>query len=456
MGTKPYYFLILVALTIGFVLIPTGKAESEIEIISISHDNARLENQIEILITNNDEQEIPYSLSITIFSEDLQESIDLQSSNLVFSIDSMQTYETNFGFTIPRSGNYLFNLTLLSNDGNITTTYTETQQTFYDKDEISLEEIIQDYYLDIDGANWKYNDEIIQLINLESEYETGIVLGPLNTFGKEESTLELTTEFDNIGNGIYSISYTSDFDSDQLYSTEWINVYNLDSSTEEIIEIELAEESEIYIRLMASGTNPDENDYWYLTALNHRYITIKHEIKLSIDEHYFYTNGQNPQLYLNIENTGIFNQQLGNISVSVDLYDLNNYIESYSFAPILSSGMSQTLGIGLPGINDSGNYYCVLNIGLVNEEIYSTTLYSFVSVSIDNLGSHDLYFEETDDLITIETDYNQINLLIKSSKAEELSISSPFEINNLFDDYYLINIYDNVGNVIIGSESAGH
>ena len=31
MGTKPYYFLILVALTIGFVLIPTGKAESEIE-----------------------------------------------------------------------------------------------------------------------------------------------------------------------------------------------------------------------------------------------------------------------------------------------------------------------------------------------------------------------------------------------------------------------------------------
>ena len=96
MGTKPYYFLILVALTIGFVLIPTGKAESEIEIISISHDNARLENQIEILITNNDEQEIPYSLSITIFSKDLQEAIDLQSSNLVFSIDAMQTYETSF------------------------------------------------------------------------------------------------------------------------------------------------------------------------------------------------------------------------------------------------------------------------------------------------------------------------------------------------------------------------
>ena len=66
MGTKPYYFLILVALTIGFVLIPTGKAESEIEIITISHDNARIENQIEILVINNNEQEIPYRLSIEI------------------------------------------------------------------------------------------------------------------------------------------------------------------------------------------------------------------------------------------------------------------------------------------------------------------------------------------------------------------------------------------------------
>ena len=53
MGTKPYYFLILVALTIGFVLIPTGEAESEIEIITISHDNAGIENQIDVVVTNN-------------------------------------------------------------------------------------------------------------------------------------------------------------------------------------------------------------------------------------------------------------------------------------------------------------------------------------------------------------------------------------------------------------------
>ena len=455
MGTKPYYFLILVALTIGFVLIPTGEAESEIEIITISHDNAGIENQIDVVVTNNAGQEIPYSLSITIFSEDLQEAIDLQSSNLVFSIDAMETYETNFGFTIPSSGNYLFNLTLLSNDGNITTTYTEIQQIFYDNNEVSLEDIIQDYYLDIDGANWKYNENIIKLDTLGSEYETGIVLGPFNTFGKEENTLELNTEFERNENGIYSIAYTYDFDSEQLYSTEWTEVYTLDSSTEGIIKVELAEENEIYVRLMATGSEPDENDHWYLTDLNHRFVTVKHQIKLSVNEHYFYTNEQNPELYLNIENTGLFSQQLGNISITVDLYNINNHIESYNFAPVIASGSSQILEIGLPGISDSGNYYCVLNIGLVNEEIYSTTLYSFISVSIDNLGNSELYFEDNEDYVTIETNYNQINLLMESPNVEELSFSSPFEITYLFDDYYIVSLYDNIGNLVISSEESG-
>ena len=219
--------------------------------------------------------------------------------------------------------------------------------------------------------------------------------------------------------------------------------------------MELEEGNEVYIRMMATGTDPDENDYWHLTYLNHRHVTVKHEIKLSIDEHYFYTNEQTPELYLNMENTGLFDQQLGNISVNVDLYDSTDHIESYTFAPIITSGSSQTLEIGLPGIKDSGNYYCILNIGLVNEDIYSTTLYSFVSVSIDNLGGTELYFEDNDESVTIETNYNQINLLIESSNAEKLSFSSPFEITNLFDNYYLVTLYDNIGNLVVSSEESG-
>ena len=93
-----------------------------------------------------------------VFSEDLQEEIELESSNLVFSIDGLQTYNTNFSFTIPRSGNYLFNITLLSNnDGVITTSSLEQEYLFYDNLESNLEESIIDYYLDEnDNANWKH------------------------------------------------------------------------------------------------------------------------------------------------------------------------------------------------------------------------------------------------------------------------------------------------------------
>ena len=456
MGARLYYFLILVASILGLVLIPTGESESGIEIISIAHDNAKIANNMEIVVTNNAEQEIPYSLLITIFSEHMQQPIDLESPNLVFSIDPMQTYETNFEFTIPSSGNYVFNLTLLSNDGNITTTYANSQQIFYESTPIVLEEIIQDYYLDIDGANWKYNDEIIQLVNLENEYETGIVLGPFSTIGKENNILELGTEFENNANGIFKISYTIDFDSEQLYSTQWNDAYTLDTSTEEIIELELANEDEIYIRLMATGSNPSETDYWYLTSLNHIYVTIKHEIRLSLEEHYFYSTNENPELYLDVQNTGIFNQQLGNISIVTELYSSYGYVESYNIAPSIPSGTTQTLEIGLPGINEPGNYYCILKITLVNEDIYFTTLHSFISVSIDNLGSFELIFEESEDEITIETDYSQINLLIKSSNVDELSFSSPYEITSLLDDYYLLKLYDNVDNLIISSDNTGH
>ena len=52
MGAKSYFFIILVALTVGFALIPTTQAENGIEITSMQHDNARIENSIDLEITN--------------------------------------------------------------------------------------------------------------------------------------------------------------------------------------------------------------------------------------------------------------------------------------------------------------------------------------------------------------------------------------------------------------------
>ena len=456
MGVKSYLFIILVALTVGFALIPTAQAENGIEVTSIQHDIARIENSIDLEITNEADEEVSYSLLISVFSEDLQETIELESANIVFSLDPFQTYLNSFPFIIPRSGNYVFNLTLLS-DGEITTSHSEYQYVFYENTNIQLEDIIQDYYLDLDGTNWRYDDqnEQLELINLEDNYETGIVLGPFNTKGSESNVLEMEMDFDKTESASFTIAYTTDFDSEQLYSTAWNAMYSLDESTTDNIELGLAEDASVYIRLLATGTNADETNFWFLKNMNHRYVTTKHGLEVSIDKHYFYRTDQNPEILVDVENTGLFDQQLGNISVIVNLYSIDGYIDSYSRTPNLLSGDSQTLDFELTGIDFPGNYYCKTEVTLVEENIYVSRFDSFISVSLEDLGTFDLTFEDTDSVVSIVSDYSQLNLLVESSNIDELSFSSPFEKTNLFDNYYLISITDNSGDLLISSENPG-
>jgi DNA-binding MarR family transcriptional regulator len=456
MGAKSYFFIILVALTIGFVLIPTVQAEDDIEITSIQHNYARIENSIDLEITNGADEEVSYSLLISVFSEDLQETIELESANLVFSLDPFQTYQNSFQFTIPRSGNYVFNLTLLSN-GEITTTHSEYQYVFYENTDIQLDNIIQDYYLDLEGTNWRYDDENeqLELINLEDDYETGVVLGPFDTKGSKSNVLEMEMDFDKTESSNFTIAYTTDFDSEQLYSTEWNAMYSLDEATTDNIELGLIEEANVYIRLLAIGTNADETNFWFLKNMNHRYVTSKHDLEVTIDKHYFYTTDLNPEIFVDVENTGLFDQQLGNISIVVDLYSIDGYIESYSRTPNLLSGDSQTLDFELTGIDSPGNYYCKTEVTLVKENIYVNRFDSFISVSLEDLGTFNLTFENPDSVISIVSDYNQLNLLVESSNIDELSFSSPFEKTNLLDNYYLISITDNNGDLLISSENPG-
>ena len=456
MGAKSYLFIILVALAVGFALIPTAQAENSIEITSMQHNNARIENSIDLDITNEAGEEVSYSLLINIFSEDLQETIELESANLVFSLDPLQTYQNSFSFIIPRSGNYVFNLTLLS-DGEITTSYNEYQYVFYENTNILLDNIIQDYYLDLEGANWRYNDESeqLELISLEDDYETGIVLGPFNTKGSKNNVLEMEMDFDKTESASFTIAYTTDFDSDQLYSTEWNAMYSMDESTADNIELGLIDEASVYIRLLATGTSADEDNFWFLKNMNHRYVTTKHNLEVSIDKHYFYTTELNPKILVDVENSGLFDQQLGNISIVVELYSIDDYIGSYSRTPNLLSGESQTLDFELTGIDSPGNYYCKTKVILVNENIYVERFDSFISVSLEDLGTFDLTFENTDSLISIVSDYNRLNLLIESSNIDELSFSSPFVKSNLFDNYYLISVNDNSGDLQISSENPG-
>jgi len=92
---------------------------------------------------------------------------------------------------------------------------------------------------------------------------------------------------------------------------------------------------------------------------------------------------------------------------------------------------------------------------LVNEDIYVEQLNSFISISLEDLGTFDLIFESPDSMISIASDYNQLNLLIESSNIDELNFNAPSEKTNLFDNYYLIKITENNGDLVISSESPG-
>ena len=431
MGAKSRLLFLLVASLIwfGFALIPASAAETNHQIQSFEHFDAKIENNIEISVENKLDKEIPYSLTIDVFSEALQQEIDLDSSNLVFSIEGTETYYTNFTFTIPRSGNYVFNLTLLSNnDGIITTSSIEEEYLFYDNAITNLEDKIIDYYLDEnDNANWIFNSEEdkIELINIENEYDTGIILGPYNTKGTKNNKVIIETVLEKSETANYTIAYTTNFNSSQLYSSEWTELHST-LNAEEIVSLNLEDDTEIYLRFKATDSIADETNYWIITDIKHRYVTIKHDLEVVTEEHYFFEINQNPEIIVNIENTGLFNQQLGNVTVSVQLHSKTDEIRTYLRTPNLISGEKQNINFGL-GDLEAGIYYCVLDIILIDEKIYSRQELSFVSISTTNL------VDETE----LESNFERTNILIQ---IDEWNEDADYQITNLIDNYYLIEL----------------
>jgi len=434
MSAKSRLLLLLVAslIGIGFALVPATEAEASHQIELISHQNAKIENNIEISIQNDLDKEIPCSLAINVFSEDLQEQIDLDSANLVFSINELETHYTNFSFTIPRSGNYLFNITLLSNnEGDISSSSIEQEYLFYDSTESNLEEIIADYYLDDeDNANWLFNEEEnkIELINLENEYETGIVLGPYHTKGNKNNVLILEQEMEKTETAYYTISYTENFNRTQLYSTNWNELYILENDSSGTLNLEIEDNSEIYIRLLASDSEANPMNYWNVMSITHKYVTIKHDLDVNTHEHYFFKIDETPEVLVNIENIGLFDQQLGNVTISVELYGMDGVINSYLRTPNLPSGESQEVDFRFTGLS-AGNYYCTIDIILIEEKIYKFESIILLSISITNLDSY-----------PINSDFERLNLLIETETIEDFTLSVNYQSTKLINNYFLIEI----------------
>ena len=430
--TKLLFLLVASFLGIAFALIPT--TEAEIQISEIEHLNTGTLNSLNITITNDFDEETPYSLVINIFSEDLQENINLESSNLIFTIDPLETYNANFLFTIQLSGNYKFNLTLLSNnDDSITTSYIEQEYLFYHSSQINLEEGIVDYYLDDeDNANWRYNSDTksIELINVANEYETGVVTGPYNTIGNKNNKLVIEQEYIASLNAEYSISYTTDFNQSQLYSTVWNELYTISEGSNEYLEIELETGKNIYLCFSATDIDADSEDFWNIKSILYQHVPIKHSLEVSIQEHYFFNLEQTPEINLNLANNGLFDQQLGNVTINIDLFDTNEKIGTYFRTPNIESNEIQNINFRLTEIISPGNYYCNIYITLINDDIYYEELSTLLSISMHNIDITE----------TIITTYDKINVIAQTDNPELLNLDGTYLVKPLTKNYFLLEI----------------
>ena len=222
MSARRHLHLLLVAslIVILFALVPAKAEESNLNIVGIEHLNSKEQNTIEIQIENYDNSEINCNLMISIYSEDLTEDLPLTDTIAFFDIDPNSNYMHNFSFIIPSSGEYTFNLSLLTESDDIIQQYFYSEKfTFYDYEEYRLEDLIVDYYYDPeDNANWVYDTEkdAIELKNIENSYDTGVVLGPFDTLGHSESIISLQYQSEKTNSANYTISITTKFNSSEI------------------------------------------------------------------------------------------------------------------------------------------------------------------------------------------------------------------------------------------------
>ena len=314
MSARRHLHLLLVAslIVLLFALVPAKAESAEVKIIEVEHFNTKEENQIEVNIVNNNQEIINCNLVLTIYSIDLTENIPLSDSITFFDVNANNNYTHIFSFNIPLSGEYLFNLSLLTErNDTINQYYQNNAFTFYDVNEYNLGEIIADYYFDPeDNANWIYDgeEESIELKNIENSYNTGIVLGPFSTLGLSESKIKFDFENRKSADSLYTISLTTEFNSSEIYATEWTMLQEIGQTNN--FTVSLPQNSVVFILLNGQDSSPEVTNFWKINNIYLEKLSLKHALDTLVKPSYFFEIGKKQEIEFEIKNVGSFNQQL--------------------------------------------------------------------------------------------------------------------------------------------------
>ena len=442
MSAKRHLHLLLVASLIVFLfaLVPASAEETNINIVEINHYNSKSDNYINVEINNYEGNDVNCNLVLAIYSEDLTENIPLSNPITFFDIDIDQSYNHSFYFNIPISGDYTFNLTLLVENNEIVKEYYLNEGfTFYDYQEYQISEIIADYYYDpSDNANWLYDvdDSQLELRNIEEQYDTGVVLGPFDTVGLTKAILNLEYQNVKTNTANYTISVTSEFNASELYGTEWQLLHNVNDETK--ISLEIPEESEVFILLRGQDNEPDNENFWEISEIYLEKLSVKHALSIITQQHYFFEIGEKTEIIIETENIGIYNQQLGNISMVAELFSENEMVNSYAELSSIGSGEKQNIKININENLEPGNYFIELETTIIDKNLFFDKKVIFISISNYDYGPLNLNLHAEGNPVTIETQNDELQILINTEQINQLKISNEFTISELTIDYYII------------------
>ena len=458
MSARRHLHLLLVAslIVLLFALVPAEAESAGVEIIKVEHFSIKEENQIEVRAINNNQEIINCNLILTIYSKDLTENIPVSDSITFFDVDANSNYTYIFSFSIPLSGEYLFNLSLLTEKNNTIHQYYQNKIfTFYNTAKFDLEEMIVDFYYDPEeNANWVYDEEedSIELKNIENSYNAGIVLGPISTVGLAESKLKLDFESRKSADSKYSISVTTNFNSSEIYTTEWTMLNEVDQTNN--ITVDLPCDSIVFILLSGQDSSPDVTNFWKINSIYFEKLSLKHAVDALVQPTYFFEIGKKQEIKFEIENIGSFSQQLGNVSIFNEIRNEGGIIESYMSVASIETGETQEIKVDFDQILDPGNYYLITRITVLNEDIFLEEKISFVSVSNYNYGEFEINIQGENDFFEIRTQNDNVELLINSKDFHNIEIYNDYTFTQLIENFYVVSITETGKNINIGTNSS--
>ena len=457
MSAKRYLHLLLVASLIVFLfaLPSTNAEESELEIVKIEHQYSKSENSIEIKVKNYDEELVNCNLILSIFSEDLREPLPLPNSITFFDIEGNNKHHHNFTFTVPQSGDYTFNTTLLVEKNDIVIEYYSSEKiTFYDYKEYQIQDEIADNYFDSsEHANWVYSEEnnYLELKNIEGAYDTGVVLGPFNTEGLSQSIINLEYQHLKSNTANFTISVTKEFNSSELYSTDWNLVHSVND--ENNINFEIPKGNEIFILIRSEDSAPNASNYWIIGKIYLEKLSLKHSLSISHEEHFFFSINNVPELIIETKNEGAFNQQLGNISIVATLFSEDEEVATYIETPSIEAGENQNIIFRINENLGPGNYYIKIKSTIIDKELFYDEKIVFISISNENLGGFDINLSEQQNKITIESQNNEMQILLQTDQISTLNLNKENTLKELINNYYIVKISSNYENIELTTES---